>query len=150
MIIENILTPERTLCGVQGISKKKILENIAEKISSHVPAINAKDLFNSLINRERLGTTGLGGGIALPHCRSRACPEPTGLFIRLADPVDFDAVDREPVDLIFALIVPEESTQEHLDILQALAKRFTDDYLLSQIRTANTPEALYQILTAPV
>ena len=150
MIIENILTPERALHGVQGVSKKKILETIAEQISDHVPAINAKDLFNSLINRERLGTTGLGGGVALPHCRSKACPEPTGLFIRLAEPVDFDAVDREPVDLIFALIVPEESTQEHLNILQALAQRFSDDYLISQIRSATSSEALFQILTAPV
>ncbi|MCW7556200.1 PTS IIA-like nitrogen regulatory protein PtsN [Endozoicomonas gorgoniicola] len=149
MIIKNILTPERTLHGVQGVSKKKILETIAEQISEHVPAINAKDLFNNLINRERLGTTGLGNGIALPHCRSKACPEPTGLFIRLSEPVDFDAVDREPVDLIFALIVPEESTQEHLDILKALAQRFTDDYLLGQIRSANSSESLYQILTAP-
>lgn len=150
MIIEHILTPGRTLCGVQGASKKKILEIIAEHISKHVPAINAKNLFNSLINRERLGTTGLGQGIALPHCRSKACQEPTGLFIRLSDPVDFDAVDRKPVDLIFALIVPEESNQEHLNILQALAERFQNDFLLSQMRSAESDEALYQALITPL
>ncbi|WP_062263495.1 PTS sugar transporter subunit IIA [Endozoicomonas arenosclerae] len=150
MIIENILTPGRTLCGVQGASKKKILEIIAERISEHVPAINTKDLFNSLINRERLGTTGLGKGIALPHCRSSACQHPTGLLIKLSDPVDFDAVDKQPVDLIFALIVPEENTQEHLNILQALAERFTSEVLLSQMRAAETPEALYNIICRPV
>lgn len=146
MIIEKILTPERTLCGVHGASKKKTLEIIAEQISLHVPAINTKDLFNSLINRERLGTTGLGRGVAIPHCRSKACLEPTGLFIRLAEPIDFDAVDRAPVDLIFALIVPEESTQEHLDILQALAERFSNDLLLNRMRSTESTEALYQSL----
>ena len=149
MIIENILSPECTLDGVQGISKKKILETIAEHISEQVPEVNAKDLFNNLISRERLGTTGLGRGVAIPHCRSKSCPQPTGLFLRLSEPVDFDAVDKEPVDLVFALIVPEESTQEHLDILQALATRFSDDFLLKNMRSAQSSEALFQILTAP-
>ncbi|KEQ19064.1 PTS sugar transporter subunit IIA [Endozoicomonas numazuensis] len=150
MIIENILTPGRTLCGVQGASKKKVLETIAEIISEHVPAINTKDLFNSLINRERLGTTGLGKGIALPHCRSSACQHPTGLLIKLSEPIDFDSVDKQPVDLVFALIVPEENTQEHLNILQALAERFHSEVLLSQMRAAETPQALYSIICRPV
>lgn len=149
MIIENILTPERTLCGVHGASKKKILEIISEHICQHVPEINTKDLFNSLVSRERLGTTGLGRGVALPHCRSKACQKPTGLFIRLAEPVEYDAVDRKPVDLIFALIVPEESTQEHLNILQALAERFNNDLFLDKMRSADSSEALYQSLAAP-
>lgn len=150
MTIENILTPERTLCGVHGASKKKVLETVAEKISQQVPAINALELFNSLICRERLGTTGLGKGIALPHCRSKACQEPTGLFIRLSEPVDFDSVDREPVDLVFALIVPEESAQEHLNLLQALAERFSSEALLTRMREAESPEQLFEIMIAPV
>ncbi|MGB1271281.1 MAG: PTS sugar transporter subunit IIA, partial [Endozoicomonas sp.] len=93
MIINHILTPERTFHGVHGVSKKKILEFIAERISSEVPAINAKELFEALIARERLGTTGLGNGIAIPHCRGKACPAPIGLFMRLDEPVDYDAVD---------------------------------------------------------
>lgn len=150
MIIENILTPGRTLCDVQGASKKKILETIADIISEHVPAIDTKDLFNRLINRERLGTTGLGNGIALPHCRSGACQHPVGLLIKLSEPVDFDAVDKQPVDLVFALIVPEENDQEHLDILQAVAERFHSEVLLSQMRAAETAEALYNIICRPV
>lgn len=143
MIIHRILTPERTLDGVHGVSKKKILEFIAERISIEVPEINAKELFEALISRERLGTTGLGEGIAIPHCRCKACPEPVGLFIRLAEPVDFDSVDRKPVDLVFALIVPEGENQEHLEILKALAERFHSSSVLKNMRSAHDTPTLY-------
>lgn len=143
MIIHRILTPERTLDGVHGVSKKKILEFIADRISSEVPEINAKDLFEALVSRERLGTTGLGEGVAIPHCRCKACPDPVGLFIRLAEPVDFDAVDRKPVDLVFALIVPEGDNQEHLEILKALAERFHSALSLQKMRSATDRQELY-------
>ncbi|WP_419834111.1 PTS IIA-like nitrogen regulatory protein PtsN [Endozoicomonas atrinae] len=145
-MIHRILTPERTLDGVHGASKKKILEFIAERISSDVPEINAKELFEALVARERLGTTGLGEGVAIPHCRCKACPSPIGLFIRLAEPVDFDSVDRKPVDLVFALIVPEGENQEHLEILKALAERFHSTTLLEKIRSASATELLYQFI----
>ncbi len=150
MIIENVLTPERILCDAQGASKKKVLEVIAENISRHVPAINGKDLFNSLVSREKLGTTGLGSGIALPHCRIKACQEPTGFLVRLAEPVNYDSVDKQPVDLLFALVVPEENTQEHLTILQALAERFQSTELLAELRSAESPQKLFELITAPV
>ena len=146
MIIHRILTPERTLDGVHGASKKKILEFIAERISSDAPEINAKELFEALVARERLGTTGLGDGMAIPHCRCKACPTPIGLFIRLVEPVDFDAVDLKPVDLVFALIVPEGENQEHLDILQALAERFHSKPLLEKIRSVSETELLYKFI----
>ncbi|KEI73050.1 PTS sugar transporter subunit IIA [Endozoicomonas elysicola] len=147
MIIHRILTPERTLDGVHGVSKKKILEFIADRISSEVPEINAKELFEALVARERLGTTGLGEGVAIPHCRCKACPEPVGLFIRLAEPVDFDSVDRKPVDLVFALIVPEGENQEHLEILKALAERFHSSLMLQKIRTATDTGMLYHCVS---
>ncbi len=143
MIIHRILTPGRTLDGVHGVSKKKILEFIAERMSSEVPEINAKELFEALVSRERLGTTGLGEGIAIPHCRCKACPEPVGLFIRLAEPVDFDSVDRKPVDLVFALIVPQGENQEHLEILKALAERFHSSSVLKNMRSAHDTPTLY-------
>ncbi len=147
MIIHRILTPERTLKGVHGVSKKKILEFVADRISDDVPEINAKDLFEALISRERLGTTGLGNKIAIPHCRCKACPEPVGLFMRLAEPVDFDSVDQQPIDMVFALIVPEGENQEHLEILQALAEKFHSPKLLQQIRTAADTKTIYANLT---
>ncbi|WP_299725410.1 PTS sugar transporter subunit IIA [uncultured Endozoicomonas sp.] len=147
MIIHRILTPARTFDGVHGVSKKKILEFIAEHISSEVPEINGKDLFEALISRERLGTTGLGNGIAIPHCRCKACPEPVGLFIRLAEPVDFDSIDQKPVDLVFALIVPEGENQEHLEILKALAEQFHSDRLMASVRQAENVQNLYDCIT---
>ena len=146
MIIHRILTPGRTFDGVYGGSKKKILEFIAERISSDVPEINTGELFDALVARERIGTTGLGSGVAIPHCRCKFCPQPVGLFIRLAEPVDFDSVDREPVDLVFALVVPEGEDQEHLEFLKALAEQFHSPAMLAKIRAADS-EILYQFVS---
>lgn len=147
MIIENILTPARTLYRARGNSKKKILELIATIISVEVSVIDGKELFSSLISRERLGTTGLGNGFALPHCRNKYCKSPAGVFIRLAEPVDFDAIDKQPVDLVFALVVPEEKNpQLHLDILKALAHRFQSNEFMNKLRTANNLDELYGII----
>ena len=147
MLIHRILTPERTLDGVHGVSKKKILEFIADRISSEVLEINAKELFEALVGRERIGTTGLGEGVAIPHCRCKACPEPVGLFMRLAEPVDFDSVDKKPVDLVFALIVPEDENQEHLEILKTLAERFHSALMLQKIRAATNTGMLYRCIS---
>ena len=146
MIIHRILAPERTYCDVHGVSKKKILEFIAEHISNDVPEINNKDLFEALVARERLGTTGLGNGIAIPHCRCKACPKPVGMFMRLAEPVDFDAVDQKPVDLVFALIVPEGENQEYLDILKALAETFHSETTINEIHQLESAESLYDYM----
>ncbi|MDD7805430.1 MAG: PTS sugar transporter subunit IIA [Endozoicomonas sp. (ex Botrylloides leachii)] len=148
MIIKNILTPARTLCSVRGSSKKKVLELIATAISEEIPAISGKALFSSLISRERLGTTGIGDGIAIPHCRTKYCTEPIGLFIQFAEPIDFEATDHKPVDLVFALIVPEESSQQHLDILKALVGRFQTSKLLAKLRGASNSAELYDIITS--
>ncbi len=152
MIIKQILTQGRTHSGVSAASKKKILELVADHISSEVPTINAVELFDALVTRERLGTTGLGNGIALPHCRFKSCPEPTGLFLRMEQPVDYDAVDRQPVDLIFALIVPDGDNQEHLLMLKALAERFHSENTIQNLRQAESTTELYNILigNAPV
>ena len=133
--------------GAFAASKKKILELIAEEFSTKVPTINSAELFDAFITRERLGTTGLGKGIAIPHCRFKSCPEPTGLFLRMEHPVDYDAVDRQPVDLVFALIVPDGDNQEHLQILQSLAECFHSDTLVTKLRQATSESALYEILT---
>ena len=148
MIIQRILTPERTHCGVPGVSKKKTLQIIAEILSNEIPAMNTSDLFEALITRERLGTTGLGQGVALPHCRVKTCPEPTGLFMRLEEPIDFDSVDRAPVDLVFALIVPDGDNQEHLEILQNLAERFHNPEIFEQLREAPDADSMFRIITA--
>ena len=148
MIIQQILTPGRTHMGVPAASKKKILERVAEHISNDVPTINSAELFDALITRERLGTTGLGKGIAIPHCRFKSCPEPTGLFFQMAQTVDYDAIDRQPIDLVFALIVPDGDNQEHLQILQSLAERFHSEKVVQALRDATSESELYNILTS--
>jgi len=145
MMIQDILTSGRTLSGVSATSKKKVLELVAERVSDSVPTVNVAELFDALIARERLGTTGLGKGIAIPHCRLSSCTEPTGLFFRMDQPVDFDSVDRLPVDLIFALIVPDGDHQQHLELLKELAARLGDEAFVRALREAHSAAEMFEL-----
>lgn len=145
MRIADILTPARTLVGGTGSSKKRALENIADFIHEDLPALNANALFKSLINREKLGSTGIGHGIAIPHSRLADCPTITGALVHLAEPVDFDAVDDQPVDLLFVLLVPEEACDEHLQVLGRLASLLSNASTRAALRGARTSEALFQV-----
>ena len=105
------------------------------------------EVFDSLLARERLGGTGIGHGVAIPHGRLKNTDHTIGAFIKLQTAVDFDAIDNQPVDLIFALLVPEDSTQEHLQILAAIAGLFNDEQAREQLRRASSPEELYTIIS---
>ena len=107
MKIAEILDPGRILVGANLASKKSVLEKLAEMLSSADPLLNSKLVFDSLLARERLGTTGLGNGIAIPHGRVECNGKSVGAFLRTGHPIDFDAVDNAPVDVFFALCVPE-------------------------------------------
>ncbi len=143
MQLESLLTPARTQCGAPGSSKKRVLENIAHFISQDIPNLNVDDLFNSLIARERLGSTGLGNGIAIPHCRIAHCSTTVVALFSLKEAIDFDAVDGEPVDLLFVLLVPEEAHDEHLTVLAELARRFNDPSYCQQLRQATDSQSLF-------
>ncbi len=142
--LEQVLTVERTLVGAPGNSKKKTLELISQHLESLHPALSADEVFTSLTERERLGSTGFGNGVAIPHCRLASCPDAIGMLIRLDSPISFDAMDQKPVDLLFALVVPQEANNEHLQLLSHIAERFSDDHRLHALRDATTPEALRQ------
>ena len=148
MNLSIILSPGRTLCDAPGISKKRTLENIAEFICKDIPSLNANELFESFIARERLGSTGLGHGIAIPHCRIKSCETIIGSLIKLDQAIDFDAIDGEPVDLLFVLLVPAEATDEHLKVLATLAQMFSDVDFCQQLRNANDDDSLYQLAIA--
>ena len=150
MTLRNILSPGHALCGVQGASKKRTLEYIANLISQRQPGLDPKELFHQLVTREKLGSTGLGNGFALPHCRMPGCEKPEALFLRLADPIDFDAVDRQPVDLVFALIVPVDETEQHLHFLRQIAEQFSNPALCEALREADNGDTLYRLLTDKV
>ncbi len=145
MPIDTLITPARTLCGIEGVSKKRALEILANTIAGDVPAVDADDLFRRLIARERLGSTGIGHGVAIPHCRVSDASETLGALITLKDPVDFDAIDQEPVDVLFAMLVPEEANDQHLQTLAALAGALNDAEFRQQLRHAQSSEQLYQL-----
>src|SRR5690606_25849683 len=106
----------RSLVNVPGGSKKAVLEEIAKVIGQQVPDLDRQTVYESLIAREKLGSTGFGNGIAIPHCRLKGCPSPISALLHLNHPVDFDAIDGAPVDLLFVLLVPEAATDEHLEL----------------------------------
>ncbi|MEG1342300.1 MAG: PTS sugar transporter subunit IIA, partial [Pseudomonas sp.] len=105
--LETILTPGRSLVNAPGGSKKRALQEIATLIHREVPDLEMQDVFESLFAREKLGSTGFGNGIAIPHCRLKGCSSPISALIHLDAPIDYDAIDGAPVDLLFVLLVPE-------------------------------------------
>ncbi len=148
MQIKAIINPRRTLCGVEGGSKKRALELLANTIAQDVPEIDADDLFRRLIARERLGSTGIGHGIAIPHCRVENCSGTVGALITLSEPVDFDAIDSQPVDILFAMLVPENAHDEHLQNLAALAGALNNADYRQRLRSAKSDDELYQAAIA--
>jgi len=144
MHIQSLLTPGRTVCGVEGESKKHALEILANIIAKDIPTIDADDLFRRFMARERLGSTGIGHGIAIPHCRTNQCTSAVGALITLTHPVSFDAIDSRPVDILFAMLVPEDAHKEHLENLAALAAVLNNNHLREHLRSAKTNDELYQ------
>ena len=146
--LENILTPGRSLVNVPGGSKKRVLEQIAQLIARDLPDLDAQQIFESLIAREKLGSTGFGNGIAIPHCRLPGCSQPLSAVSRLDAPVDFDAIDGAPVDLLFVLLVPEAATDEHLELLRQIASMLDRADVRERLRQADSNEALLQVVLA--
>lgn len=144
--LEQILTPGRSLVSVPGGSKKRVLEQIANLVATDLPGLDAQDIFESLVARERLGSTGFGNGIAIPHCRLIGCKAPISAVLHLDTPVDFDALDGAPVDLVFVLLVPEAATEEHLELLRQIASMLDRSEVRDRLRHATDGEALYRIV----
>lgn len=150
MDITTILSPELTFCNVQGVSKKRLIETSAELIAEHVKSIDANQIYNALIAREQLGSTGLGNGIAIPHCRVPKCESTIGCLIKLEKGIDFDAIDGKPVDLLFFLLVPENTIEGHLEVLRSLAERFNNNDYCANLRSCTTNAELFAAATAPI
>ncbi len=147
MQISEILSAERILSNVETSSKKHALEELAKLIAETDPSLTYAEIFGCLVAREKLGSTGLGNGVAIPHCRFNGSTNTIAAFLHLKNAIDYDAIDQQPVDLIFALLVPEDSTEEHLKILSQLAEMFSDNSLLDRLRVESSPEEIYKILT---
>ncbi len=141
-----LLVPARARCQADITSKKRALELLSELIAEDQEEITPRDVLNCLVSREKLGSTGLGHGVAIPHGRLPQVKSAVGAALTLLSGVDFDAPDNEPVDLVVGLIVPEESTDEHLHILANLAQAFSDPESVRAVREAATPEELSRLL----
>jgi len=146
MKLANIITVDRVACDVDTASKKRALEHLSQLISTDAPDLNPNDIFESLVARERLGSTGLGKGIAIPHGRLKSGNQTIAAFIQLAKGVDFDAPDGQPVDLMCGLLVPPECSDEHLEVLATLSEMFRSSELRDKLRDSHNPEIIYGLL----
>lgn len=147
-MLGDILTLPRVNCRITGSSKKKVLEHIAHTIGADDDDLSALPLLKKLIEREQLGSTGLGDGVAIPHCRTASVDTITACLVSLEHAVDFEATDDQDVDLLFALVVPETETSAHLDILAALAKIFSQESARKKLRNAANDTELFETFSA--
>lgn len=141
--VSDLLTPSRSLCQVPGGGKKRIFELIADVLGSDRDEFHPDELVSGMLAREKLGSTALGNGIAIPHCRLSDCESPCGVLLSLSSGADFDAPDDEDVDLLFALVVPSEATQEHLNLLADLARLFSQSEFCDALRNCTSNKALF-------
>lgn len=147
MELKQILSEDCTRCAFTDTSKKKLLEAISELAATKLAGVSSADVFDSLLQRERLGSTGIGLGIAIPHGRLEKAGQPVAVLFTLKQPVDFDSIDNQPVDIIFALLVPESEPEMHLKTLSEVAEKFNDRVCCKALRSASSDKELYKAFT---
>ncbi|MDW4549226.1 PTS sugar transporter subunit IIA [Defluviimonas sp. D31] len=146
MDLSSLLKPAAVRVIGHATSKKRLFQDLAE-VAHSVCGLDASEAVDALQERESLGPTGVGHGVALPHARIDGLDQVVGVFLRLEKPLDFDAVDRQPVDLVFALFAPKDSGVEHLKALASVSRRMRDSGTCAKLRANNDPAALHAVLT---
>ena len=129
------------------LSKKRVFERVAEAMGGALN-LSSETIYRALLAREKLGSTAIGEGIAIPHCRINDCAVAAGCLVTLQEPIDFGSADDQDVDIIFVLLVPEEATEAHLKLLAALARSFSNAEVRDRVRQTQDPEALKQLLVS--
>jgi len=147
MLDSDLLSPGRILAGVRINSKKRLLELISATLAKKNKHLSSRQIFESLCAREHLGSTALGNGVAIPHGRISNTKNVEALFIQLVKPLPFDADDGQPVDLIFALTVPQQCTEDHSKLLSSIADRFSDPELQEQLRNSADAKEIFHLLS---
>ncbi len=147
MNIAEFLSPGCTKSAVRSNSKKRLFEIVSELAAQQLPELSAKEIFDSLLAREKLGSTGIGNGIAIPHGRLTSSDGVVAVFLQCAEPVAFDAIDNRPIDLLFALLVPANRCEQHLRTLALVAEKLNDRATVKQLRAASSDAELYQLIT---
>ncbi len=146
MEIEDLLNPTGVIAKLRATSKKQVLQELAKR-AAEATGLPERQIFEVLLERERLGTTGVGNGIAIPHGKLPGLKQLFGMFARLESPVEFDAIDEQPVDLIFLLLAPEAAGADHLKALARVSRLLRDRSVCEKLRGANQPDAIYALLT---
>jgi PTS system nitrogen regulatory IIA component len=146
MDIADFITPDRVMTELRARDKAQLLRDVATRLARSADGISADAIFAALRSREELGSTGLGRGFALPHARLDGLPGFVGMFARLARPIDYDAIDGEPVDLVFPLLMPADASHSHVAALAAISRRFRDAEVVARLRRGDA-EAAFAALT---
>jgi PTS system nitrogen regulatory IIA component len=148
MDLGDLITPEAVIASLRVQNKKQVLQDLAER-AARITGLASRDILETLMQRERLGSTGIGRGIAIPHGRVPQLNRIVSVFARLAEPIEFDALDGEPVDLIFLLLAPEHAGADHLKALARISRILRNPASTEKLRGAHDRGALYAVLTEP-
>ena len=148
MDLGNLISRDGIIPLLSAKSKKQVLQELAQQ-ASDLTGLDERDVFETLLQRERLGSTGVGHGIAIPHGKIAGLKQITGLFAKLDDPIDFDAIDEQPVDLVFVLLAPESAGADHLKALARISRLLREPSAIEKLRTTKDKLAIHSILTEP-
>lgn len=148
MDLGDLIAQNGVVAALKAKSKKQALQELAH-VASEVTGLESREIFDTLLQRERLGSTGIGNGVAIPHGKIEGLEHVACIFARLDKPIDFDAIDNEPVDLIFLLLAPESAGADHLKALARISRLLREDDALEKLRGSQDKNALYSVLTEP-
>ncbi len=148
MDLADLIAPEAVIPALKAKTKKQALQEVAQK-AANLTGLDQRDIFETLLQRERLGSTGLGRGIAIPHGRLPSLRNIVSVFARLEEPIDFEALDEERVDLIFLLLAPEHAGADHLKALARISRLLREPSSIARLRASKDRAALYSVLTEP-
>jgi PTS system nitrogen regulatory IIA component len=148
MTLDSLIDRQSVLANVKAPNKKQLLQELSQAMAARV-AIDHRLIFETLLTREKLGSTGIGQGIAIPHGKLPSISRVYGLFARLPQAVDFESVDGQPVDLVFVLLAPEHAGADHLKALAKISRLLRDPAVVAKLRGTEDAEGLYAILTEP-
>ncbi len=147
MDLSDLIQPEAIIPALKASSKKQLLQVLSEK-AAEVTGLPEREVFETILQRERLGSTGVGNGVAIPHGKLPSITKISGVFARLETPVDFEALDDQPIDLVFLLLAPENAGADHLKALSRIARLLRDPEMVSKLRGTHDAQALYAVLTS--
>ncbi len=149
MDLGDLITPESVIPSLRAQSKKQLLQEVALH-ASKITNIDQRKIFDTLLQRERLGSTGIGQGIAIPHGKLPNLDRIVCFFVRLEHPIEFDSIDDQPVDLIFLLLAPESAGADHLKALARISRLLREPAAIEKIRTSENSSSLFAVLTEPI